>query len=291
MALEAFTDESAGGLPAELVQVGVYPTYASGSEHGLVVLAMGLPYWLVPSADRFALFVEPAATEAVREQLARFDRESLRWPPAPPEIAGIVRPLDFGSSMVWAALLLGAFYAQARWPELIAIGALDAGEVFSRGELWRPFTALWLHADLGHVTSNLVSGLFVFAAVASTFGRRTGWLLIAGAAVLGNFAAAAAQLPEPYRSVGASTAIFGGLGLLTGRAIRRTWRSPGPRRYHAIFVPLFAGYCLLALYGADGLRVDLGAHLCGFVAGLLLGAGRAGDPTAGATPVAPAAKR
>ena len=43
---------------------------------------------------------------------------------------------------------------------------------------------------------------------------------IAIAAVAGNFAIAGLNYPGPYRSIGASTAVFAGLGLLTGRAIQ-----------------------------------------------------------------------
>ena len=67
--------------PAELVEVGVYPNARDGFEHGLVVLALGWPYWLMPVAQGFSLLVEPTAGESVREQLARYDRD--RNPQAP----------------------------------------------------------------------------------------------------------------------------------------------------------------------------------------------------------------
>jgi membrane associated rhomboid family serine protease len=38
-----------------------------------------------------------------------------------------------------------------------------------------------------------------------------------------------------------------------------------------MFGPGAAGVIVLALYGAGGQRVDIGAHVCGFVAGLVLG--------------------
>jgi hypothetical protein len=66
---------------ADLVEAGIYPTSEGGFEHGLVVLAMGQPYWLIPSEAGFRLLVEPGAFEEAREQLARFDRESVGWPP------------------------------------------------------------------------------------------------------------------------------------------------------------------------------------------------------------------
>jgi rhomboid protease GluP len=116
-----------------------------------------------------------------------------------------------------------------------------------------------------------LSGLLVFSAVVSTLGRARGWLLILVASILGNAAVVAASYPAPYTSVGASTAIFAGVGLLSGRSIRVAWRSRHPHRWRAMFAPFAAGATVLALYGAGGQRVDVGAHLSGFLAGLGLG--------------------
>jgi rhomboid protease GluP len=121
------------------------------------------------------------------------------------------------------------------------------------------------------VISNALGGLLVFPAVLSSSGRLRGWLLLLLASVAGNLAVAAANYPGPYSSLGASTAIFAGVGLLTGRAIRVGWRSAHPHRWRAMFAPFAAGLTVLALHGAGGQRVDVGAHLTGFVAGLALG--------------------
>lgn len=256
---------------ATLVQVGLYPSYASGSERGLVVLALGLPYWLEPSGDQFALLVEPPAEAVVREQLRRFERESIGWPPTTTVPTGTAGPVDLFTPLVWAASVLAAFRLQLHRPDWVNAGAVDAVAIFERGEIWRLATALFLHADVGHLVSNLASGIFVFAAVTSTIGRRAGWASIAGAALAGNLATAFARYPQPYLSIGASTAIFAALGLLTGRAVRVTARSIAWRRWRAMFVPLAAGVTVLALYGAGGVRIDVGAHLCGFLAGLAAG--------------------
>jgi len=130
---------------------------------------------------------------------------------------------------------------------------------------------LFLHADAGHVVSNALSGLLVFTAVLQTLGRLRGWLLIAAAALVGNLAVAAINYPAPYRSLGASTAIFAGVGLLTGRALRVVARSEHPHRWRALFVALASGLIVLALYGAGGVHIDLGAHVTGFIAGLAAG--------------------
>jgi membrane associated rhomboid family serine protease len=162
------------------------------------------------------------------------------------------------------------FWLEASRPQTVDWLDLDRTAVLTRHEWWRPLTALFLHADVGHVISNLVSGAFVFSAVTTTLGRRRGWLLLGIAAVVGNVISVLCH-PGEYRSLGASTAIFGALGLLTGHAI--AWArglAPG-QRWQAAMLPLVSGIVVLALYGAGGPTIDVGAHVCGFVCGALLG--------------------
>jgi len=258
------------GPPADLVEVGVYPTGAEGFEHGLVVLAMGRPYWLLPSATGHRLLVEPDASEWAREQLARFDRESIGWPPRPIAISP-THASDVITPLIWALVILAIFQIQGERPDWTAAGVLDPQAIFGRGEWWRVGTALFLHADIGHVVSNALGGILVFAAVLKTLGRLMGWLLLSLASLAGNLAIAAIHLHEPYQSLGASTAIFAGVGLLTGRAIRVLAQAGQPHRWRTLFVPLASGLIVLGLYGAGGVQVDVGAHLTGFVCGLALG--------------------
>ncbi|MFA5263028.1 MAG: rhomboid family intramembrane serine protease, partial [Opitutaceae bacterium] len=135
----------------------------------------------------------------------------------------------------------------------------------------RPLTALFLHADGAHLCGNIVAGVFVFATVLPIFGRGRGWLLIALASILANFAAAAASYSQPYRSLGASTAVFAGLGLLTGAAIRQVVAGQKSRLWRQVMVPLAASLGLLALFGSGGLHTDLTAHLMGLASGIAFG--------------------
>ncbi len=259
--------------PGELVEAGVYRTSAEGFEHGLVVLAMGHSYWLVPADAGYRLLVEPDVSAFAQEQLACFDRESAAWPPPPAPDGLPVRRAGPLTPLGWALAVLTAYLFQtASAGSWEAAGALDSGALFDHGEWWRPVTALFLHADLGHLLANVISGFFVFSAVLSTIGRGRGWLLLTGAAVIGNVAAAALYYPGSYQSIGASTAVFGGLGLLTGRAVRTLRTGDAGRHWRALLVPLAAGATLLALFGAGGLHTDVVAHATGFAAGLALGA-------------------
>jgi membrane associated rhomboid family serine protease len=167
--------------------------------------------------------------------------------------------------------VVAVFRGQLQHPEWTEAGALDATAVFERGEWWRCLTALFLHADEEHLVSNLLGGVLVFAAVLSIVGRVRGWLLLGLAAVSSNLALAAAHYPGPYRSLGASTAIFAALGLLTGRAVRVAADAHHPHRWRSFFIPAAAGLIVLALYGAGAPPVDVLAHVTGFVVGVISG--------------------
>ena len=65
--IETIDDET----PVDLVEAGVYATSAQGFEHGLVVLAIGYPFWLESSEDQYRLMVESRVAEVVAQQLAR----------------------------------------------------------------------------------------------------------------------------------------------------------------------------------------------------------------------------
>ncbi len=258
--------------PAELAEVGVYATERAAFDHGLVVLALGRPFWTDAGAAGHRLLVEAEVAPRVSEQLARYVRESLDWPPRP-----IVDESRHGTDLItpllWALAMLVIFHLQTTRPEWAKAGAVDSVAIFERGEWWRIATALGLHGDGAHVISNALSGIFLFTAVLKTFGRGAGWLLVATAAIFGNFAVAALAYPEPYRSLGASTAIFAGLGLLTGRMAGVLRRADRRERGRAMFGALGSGLVVFALYGAGGgaARVDIGAHLAGFGAGLVVG--------------------
>jgi rhomboid protease GluP len=271
VSLPAESDEPEPGVTAEIAEAGLYPTEPDGFAHGLVVLAMGRSFWLVPADSSFRLLVEAPVLPAVREQLAKYDRESAGWPPRALD-EGPAAPPDVLPAVGWALVVLAVFIGQVEAPgKFEASGALDGQALFDHGEWWRPFTALFLHADGAHVLSNVLFGLFAFTAVSTTLGRLRGWTLLLLASVLGNCVSAAVHFPEPYRSLGASTAIFAGLGLLTGRALRRAVNVGERHGWRSVYAPLGSGFVLLGYYGAGGLNVDLSAHVAGFACGLVIG--------------------
>ena len=147
-----------------------------------------------------------------------------------------------------------------------AVGRMHAGDVRA-GEWWRTITALTLHADLGHLMSNLVFGVIFGVMSGRTFGGGIAWLSIVLGGAIGNGVNAWIQSPD-HTSIGASTAVFAALGLLVAHALHH-WsdRTNRWKRWR----PLIGGVVLLGFIGIGGERTDVGAHFTGFLSGLLLG--------------------
>ncbi len=164
---------------------------------------------------------------------------------------------------IFAALCLAGQLATGPRDEELAWfrrGTADAAAIL-HGEWWRCATALTLHADLAHAAGNALCGFILIDALARRLGPAwTAWLvLIAG--IIGNLLTALVMRTQHF-SIGASTAVFGALGALTGVQLLARTRSG--------FVTLGAGAALLAILGTSA-RSDLFAHLFGMFAGFLLG--------------------
>ncbi len=154
---------------------------------------------------------------------------------------------------------------------LFAQGSARA-ELILAGEWWRCVTALCLHSDWGHVLANACAGLYFMGAVCRSLGHGHGLALILGAGALGNACNAIVHAGF-HDSVGASTSVFGAIGILAGLAVAR--RHGAGVRGRRVFIPLAAGLGLLAMLGTGGERVDLWAHFFGLLAGAVLGAATA----------------
>ena len=267
----------------ELTGVGIYATARAGLERCLVLLAQDIPCWLMPEGGVFCLMVEPPQAAQAAAELQRYERESIGWPPPPPPAPPPASRTLFVTPLLWAITLSGLFWGQnrsgGRWA---AWGALDGIQLYRHRQWWRPLTALFLHADASHFLSNLVAGIFVFAAVVAAWGAGRGWLLLAGAGIGGNLLVGALHAAEGSTSLGSSTAIFGAVGLLAGNALRRAIAHRPRWSWRTVLVPLAAGLTVLALYGSGGPEVDVTAHAAGFTCGVALGlvAGGARPPGA-----------
>lgn len=233
----------------------------------LVLAAAGIACGLAVDHGGIGLYVDAADAPRAFDELDAYERESAVLPPAPPA-AGADRG-GLGAAMAFGAVLLFFFGLQQRdWrTDWSALGAAQAG-LIQDGQWWRALTALTLHVDHGHLLGNLAAGLVFGLLVAQLLGAGLAWLAILLTGALGNVLTAWLQTPG-HTAIGASTALFGALGIVAGFLRQRRvvpWRG-GIRRW----APLSAGILLLVFLGFGGENTDVGAHVAGFALGGLLG--------------------
>ena len=258
----------------EPIAVRSAPARRVAEEWALVLASQGLSPTLGSSAEAWTIAVPAQQAERAEAALAAY--ESERGDPIQREAI----PLWAGDGALRGGLLVAAGLLAAhlatetgvRGPHWVSRGAADAAQILS-GEAWRVVTALTLHLDAGHVVSNVLAlGLFL-PAVFRLFGPGLGGALVLLAGAGGNGVNAFVH-QTAHVSVGASTAVFGAVGLLGACGIMRRRRigTRGPR----MWIPLAAALALLATLGTSGERTDFWAHGLGFAvgAGLGLGIGR-----------------
>jgi membrane associated rhomboid family serine protease len=253
--------------------VAAYESPDAAHEAGLAILAMGQAYWLLPFEGRYLVFVASGRAELVRRELESISQLGRRRVRASAHGFSEFR-VSAGPFWVYAILLIGVFLGQP-YADLKTRGGIDAERMVLSGEWWRAVTALTLHGDVVHLVSNLVSGLGFAFFVARFFGAASGWCLILLAGAMGNALNAWVQYPEGHLSIGASTAVFGALGIMTGVGMWAAWGQPGKSwTFTPWLLPAFGGLTLLGLLGiGDGMSgtIDVAAHISGFLCGGLLG--------------------
>jgi len=170
------------------------------------------------------------------------------------------------ASLGWAVLLTLFYLLSTDNSDIKALGLMDSVAV-GRGEWWRLFTAIWLHADLAHLASNATLGVVLLGLVMARYGTGSGLLAAYLAGAGGNLAAWLLS-NQPHHSLGASGMVMGSLGLLAIQSFN-LWLK-GHRSTKYLLTGIAAGLMLFILFGlAPG--TDIVAHFGGFVGGLLLG--------------------
>jgi membrane associated rhomboid family serine protease len=245
---------------------------ADAEQYVLVLAAAGINCRLVALDNVVTLSVAPPDADRARQEVASYARENQRRSRSSPPARALTEGID--SALAYAAVLLFLYGASRRETfsrDWWSAGVAQAG-LIADGEWWRTLTALGLHADLGHLVSNLAFGSLLALLLAQLLGAGLAWLAILLGGALGN-ALNALLHSSVHTAVGASTAIFAALGILAAL----TWRRRAPLWRHGLrrWLPLAAGVTLLAYLGFGGERTDIGGHIAGFAAGTSLGVGLA----------------
>jgi rhomboid protease GluP len=240
---------------------------ALAQEWELVLVAQGLSPSVHQTSDGILLSVPAKELERALASLSAYERENPAKLPEREEPIASATPL---AGILVAAMLVIFFSVTVSWNPSVPWferGSADADRILG-GELWRTVTALTLHADLVHVLSNAIAAAVFLGAVYGMLGVGLGSALVLLAGAGGNLANAFLH-GSSHVSVGASTAIFASVGMLGSFGMVRRRRRATPRR--RAWLPVAAALALLAILGTGGQRVDILAHLFGFLLGGVLG--------------------
>jgi len=273
--------------PATWIEVSRAAERRTIEEHALVLEARGIVSGTAFALGQQILLVRVEDAVRARAELDRYIRENQRLPTRedPPQ------PIRWSAiaAAVYVVVLL-AFDAASRrggfgldwW----RAGTADAAQI-QAGAWWRSITALFLHADLLHLAGNLVFGAAFGVMLAHSVGFGVAWLAFVFTGGFGNWLNALLESPS-HAAIGASTAVFGILGVQAAH----DWVRRRQLHYNLFrrWAPVAIGAALLGWLGGGGRdidpnafpqtlrnldvalpRIDVGAHVMGFVTGLALG--------------------
>jgi rhomboid protease GluP len=213
----------------------------------------------------WGLLVSEDELNRAQHIIEQYLAENFHWPWQQP----IFHPqISFDwASLAWVLLICLFFWMSGQSQDLRSAGLMDSAAV-NRGEWWRLFTAIFLHADIAHLAANATFGFVLLGLAMGRFGTGVGVLATYLAGACGNIFSWLVSHP-PHLSLGASGMVMGGLGLLAAQSVSLLRRDSEPSRY--VVMALAAGLMLFVLMGvAPG--SDVAAHFGGFAAGIFFGA-------------------
>jgi rhomboid protease GluP len=249
----------------------------ASDERAFVLAAVGIQSVVTFAGARFILWVSEADAPRALAHLRQYESENRPLPPPPPPPR--LYPNAWVGCLAYVLCLMGVAYVISAG--LVRLDAFDTGDLHAAsvrsGQLWRAWTALTLHVDGAHLAANLGAGVWFGYLAARQIGVGSAWFLIVSGAALANLSEGLLGAPD-HRSVGASTAVFTALGLMSAYSWRERFQLP--QRWARRWGPLVAGVILLGWTGSGGgsedgsgsQSIDLFGHVAGFVVGILLGA-------------------
>ncbi len=203
-----------GEAPAFDADVRSTDSIARAGDWSLVLHSAAIAHRIEIRDGAIVIVVGPDDRAAALASLDAFDLESLPVVRAPAPDLG-PSPLGLAFAVLLVALHVAAGArgdgAGAMW---FHAGSASA-EAIVQGEWWRTITALMLHADLLHLLGNVVGSLVFVSAVGRWLGVGLGGAVVLASAAVGNLLTAHFYQVR-HVSVGASTATFAALGVLSG---------------------------------------------------------------------------
>lgn len=246
----------------------------------LALISQGIQSTIEDTSESgWGLVVDESDHPRALETIRKYQAENRRWPWRRPIQENVL--FDWGS-LAWVGMIAAFYWLQTAHPQLRDAGIMD-GMAVSQGEWWRLITAVFLHADLGHLATNASIGFVLLGLAMGRYGTGAGLLAGLLAGIGGN--ASTWFTFKSHLSLGASGMVLGCVGLLAAQAFepRLSAKDPGSAnlgtaplesrkrvQWKYVLSGLAGGLMLFALLGLSP-DSDVVAHFGGFVSGTVLG--------------------
>jgi membrane associated rhomboid family serine protease len=262
------------GRAARPVDVAIGPIVRvqQAREWTLVLDSMEVAYRLREERGRLYLVVDEKDYARALRAIDLYETENRNWPPRRLR-ERLPYPRTLTAPLVFLALVaLYAFTGPApdSGDHSLLLRGVSSSEKVMHGQIWRAVTALTLHGDVLHIAGNALGGSIFLGAVNRRLGDGRGTFAVLMSGVVGNLVNALWHRTG-HLSIGASTAVFGAVGILAATQMAVDRRAT-QRSFWERVTPFVGGLALLGMLGASP-HSDLLAHLFGFFAGLAIGLG------------------
>jgi len=242
-------------------------TQDQADSYRLVLDAYGLPYSTKRYGSNWEIWIDETIHDRALKLIQQYIDENPHIPLTDTQETETYHKTFTG---IWVSLILMACSIAVNMSgnadKIVREYGASAYDIL-HGEFYRTVTALMLHSGYPHLAGNM-AGIAIFGtAVCSITGTGVGWLMILLTGILGNLANAVLYR-YGHISIGASTAVFGAIGVLAAYQLSKKIKMPGQRM--KAWLPFAGGLALLGLLGAS-IHSDITAHLFGFIAGICLG--------------------
>lgn len=235
--------------------------------YGLVLTSSGFKYSIIHTTNGWEIWVAESIQEKALKLIEEYVQENQqvvfsegpKTPPYKKTFTGL-----------WVPVLLLACHlasTMAHTPDTFIRSYGSSASDILNGEVYRTVTSLMLHSGYVHLAGNMAAIAIFGTAVCNLTGAGVGWLMILLTGIFGNLINAS-LFQYNHISIGASTAVFGAVGILAACQFYTKIKIPDRRK--KAWLPLAGGLALLAFLGSDK-HSDLTAHLFGFAAGIGLG--------------------
>ena len=135
------------------------------------------------------------------------------------------------------------------------------------GDFWRPITAQTLHSGYDHLFGNMLFGFLIFNLLHQSIPLGMIAILTTALATLTNCLTVLTVNSASFNSLGFSTNVFAGIGLLAAIEFRKNWGTP---QMKGRFKPLLGAFALAGMIGVSP-NADVLAHFYGFFIGVVAG--------------------